>query len=131
MDKNAPSMLDFLGIKFEQTGPEFLRAKMPVTAHSAQIHGLLNGGASLALCEICAGAFSTQLIAPSGGTALGVQVSANHLRTAKVGDTVYCEIRPLRVGRTLHVLDAQVLSADRELICRATVTNAIRQPEKP
>ena len=121
----SSSMQDFLGISFTHITEKELTATMPVNERTCQVHGFLNGGASLALCEICAGTLSLHLLKNTGKTALGVQVSANHLKTAKSGETVTCKVTPVKIGNSLHVFDALVLNKNNEILCRASVTNMV------
>lgn len=122
-------MWDFLQIKTLCVTEQELIATMPVTEHTCQIYGLLNGGASLALCENCAGAFSVHLLELQGlsrtTVALGISVSGQHLSTAALGETVTCTVTPLRTGKKLHVLEATVRNAKQQIVCRATVTNML------
>ena len=80
MKLSASSMQDFLGISFTKITEKELIATMTVTERTSQVHGFLNGGASLALCEICAGTLSLHILKNTDKTALGIQVSANHLK---------------------------------------------------
>lgn len=125
MKLSASSMQDFLGISFTKITEKELIATMPVTESTSQVHGFLNGGASLALCEICAGTLSLHILKNTDKTALGVQVSANHLKTANLGETVTCRVLPVKIGNSLHVFDVLVLNARDEILCKASVTNMV------
>lgn len=125
MQTSNPTMQDFLGIKFLSSDHKKLIASMQVTERSSQVHGLLNGGASLALCEICAGTMSLKLLEGTEYTALGAQVSANHLRSAPLGAIVRCIVTPLKTGSRLHVMDCKVVNEKDEVLCSATVTNMV------
>ena len=125
MNQPISSMQDFMEISFLEISDKELKATMPVTEKTCQVHGFLNGGASLALCEICAGTFSLHLLKDTGKTALGVQVSGNHLKTACLGENVICEVVPIKIGKSLHVFDARVLNKNHEIVCKATVTNMV------
>ncbi len=126
MQKISPSMQDFLHISVKQVNDHSLRAVMPVNERNCQPYGLLCGGASLALCEICAGMYSEHQLQGTNQVALGIQVTGNHIKSAHIGEQVSCEITPLSCGQTLHVLQARVCNAQGELLCSATITNAIR-----
>ena len=121
----SSSMQDFLEISFLEISDKEVIAKMPVSIKTCQVHGFLNGGASLALCEIAAGTFSLHLLKNTGKTALGVQVSGNHLKTARLGETVICKAEPIKIGKSLHVFDVKVLNENHQILCKATVTNMV------
>ena len=113
MQTSNPTMQDFLGIKFLSSDHKKLIASMQVTERSSQVHGLLAGTLSLKLLE------GTEY------TALGAQVSANHLRSAPLGATVRCIVTPLKTGSRLHVMDCKVVNEKDEVLCSATVTNMV------
>ena len=50
-ERAVRSMSAYLGIRFTQVGPDFLRATMPVNEHTHQPFGMLHGGASVTLAE--------------------------------------------------------------------------------
>ncbi|MBU3826986.1 MAG: PaaI family thioesterase [Candidatus Anaerobiospirillum merdipullorum] len=122
----SSAMHDFLSISVQEISATHLVATMPVTERTCQPCGLLCGGASLALAEICAGMYSQHLLQGSDEMALGIQVNGHHLHVAHLGEIVSCEITPLSCGKTLHVLQAKISNASGTLVCEATITNLIR-----
>ncbi len=120
------SMQDFLDIKVSSVNADGLEATMPVTERTCQPLGILNGGASLALCEICASLYSQYRLQGSGKIALGAQVSANHLKSVPLGQSVRCVVKPVRIGSGLHVSECTIIDAKGALICKASVTCVVR-----
>ena len=119
------SMQDFLEISFKEISNDKVIATMPVSHRTCQVNGFLNGGASLALCEICAGTGSLHFLKNSKEMALGIQVSANHLKTAYLNELVTCIATPIKLGKTLHIWEAIIKNDKDEYICKATVTNMV------
>ena len=73
-----------LGIEFLEVGDDFIRARVPVDSRTRQPLGLLHGGVSVLLAETlgsCGAAFA----APPGHRAVGLDINANHLRSATSG----------------------------------------------
>src|SRR3954463_518575 len=73
-----------LGIEFLEVGDDFIRARVPVDARTRQPYGLLHGGVSVVLAETlgsCGAAYSV----PDGFRAVGLDINANHLRSATTG----------------------------------------------
>ena len=48
---NEDTVVRRLGIEFLEVGDDFLRARVPVNAHTRQPYGLLHGGVSVVLAE--------------------------------------------------------------------------------
>ena len=57
--------------------------------------------------------------------AVGVEINANHLSSAREGSVVYGTVRPIRVGRTMHVWNIEIKNAEGKLICVSRLTVAI------
>jgi 1,4-dihydroxy-2-naphthoyl-CoA hydrolase len=94
-----PGPLDAkLGIEITDWDPDRLVATMPVEGNT-QPFGLLHGGATCTLAET-AGSLAGMLHAGPGGSVVGVELSASHLRGASSG-VVTAVCTPVRRGRTL------------------------------
>lgn len=121
------SLLDRLGIEFTFVSNHKVEADMPVDSRTIQPIGILHGGASIALAETVAG-FGSQWICESDETALGMQVSANHISSVSSG-TVHAVASLIHHGRKSHVWNVDILSDDRKLVSTIRVTNLIvKQP---
>ena len=95
------TVVSLLGIEFLEVGDDFIRARAPVDARTRQPAGILHGGVSVVLAESlgsCGAAFA----APHGHRAVGLEINANHLRSATQG-WVTGLARPFHIGRTTQV----------------------------
>ena len=119
------NMSDHLGIEFLELGDDYLTARMPVDERTRQPYGLLHGGASCVLAESLGSVASTLCIDISKQAAVGVEINANHLRSAHEG-YVYGTVKPLRIGRTIHVWDIQITNEAKQVICVSRLTVAIK-----
>lgn len=93
--------VEHLGIEFVEVGNDFVRGRVPVDGRTRQPYGILHGGISVVLAESlgsCGAAYSL----PPGYRAVGLDVNANHLRSADRG-WVTGTARPVHPGRTTHV----------------------------
>ncbi|OBS10669.1 hotdog fold thioesterase [Acidihalobacter prosperus] len=116
---------EHLGIRFTEIGPDFLRASMPVDVRTRQPFGRLHGGASCALTEEIASMASWLCLSdPDQEAAVGIQISANHLRGKESGE-VTATARPLHLGRSTHVWDVQIEDENQRPLCVARLTLAI------
>src|SRR5580698_4049107 len=79
-ERGQASLPGHLGIRITEIGPDFLRATMPVNAHTHQPFGLLHGGASVALAETLGSVGSILCIDAARFMAVGQEINANHIR---------------------------------------------------
>lgn len=126
---SRPNMITALGIEFVSTPEEDkCMATMPVDSRTCQPYGILNGGASLALAENLAGAGS-QALCPDC-LCMGVNVSGQHLKSAKVGTTVTAVALLIHKGRTLHNWAVTITDSLGDTVATVSVTNFIKRPDK-
>src|SRR5687768_13267726 len=74
-----------LGIEFTAIGADFLSARMPVDDRTHQPHGILHGGASVALAETVGSYAATLAVDPSKYRVVGQEIIANHIRAVTSG----------------------------------------------
>ena len=119
------NMVGHLGIEFTELTPEYVCAKMPVDSRTKQPMGLLHGGASVVLAESLGSVASwLSLENPDKQAAVGIEINANHLKSAREG-YVYAKCTPLKVGRTMHVWDIKISNEKGDLVCVCRLTTAI------
>lgn len=119
------NMVEHLGIEFTEITPEYICAKMPVDNRTKQPMGLLHGGASVVLAESLGSTASfLSLENPEKQAAVGVEINANHLKSAREG-YVYAKCTALKVGRTMHVWDIKITNEQEELVCVCRLTTAV------
>lgn len=113
-----------LEIRFTEVGDDFLRATMPVDTRTAQPAGLLHGGASVVLAESLGSMASAMVVDPKQFRCVGIEVNANHVRSAKSG-TVTGTVRPVHLGKSTHVWDIKIADEAERLICVCRLTTAV------
>lgn len=115
-----------LGMEFLEVGEDFIRARVPVDERTRQPYGLLHGGVSVVLAETlgsCGAAFSS----PPGYRAVGLDINANHLKSATSG-WVTGVARPVHIGRTTQVWQIDLHNDAGELTCVSRITMAVLAP---
>ncbi|TXB68956.1 hotdog fold thioesterase [Phaeodactylibacter luteus] len=119
------TLVSHLGITFTAYGDDYLEATMPVDERTFQPARLLHGGASVALAETL-GSVASQLCLEDMQThmAVGVEINANHLKSA-TGGLVTGRAMPLRIGRSLHVWQIDIRDEAGSLICVSRLTIAV------
>ena len=120
------SAVSHLGIEFLEVGDDFITARVPVDARTRQPYGLLHGGVSVVLAETL-GSSGAAYAAPSGHRVVGLDINANHLKSASSG-WVTGTARPVHIGRTTQVWAIELHNDAGELTCVSRITMAVLAP---
>ncbi|MGM0547497.1 MAG: hotdog fold thioesterase [Bacteroidota bacterium] len=119
------NMGDALGISFTSFKSDEVKASMPVDENTVQPFGLLHGGASVALAETLASIGAWLNINEDGKTAVGVEINANHVRSARKGEMVHGVSKPIHSGRQTQVWETKIFNEDEKLVCVSRCTLAV------
>ena len=114
-----------LGIEYTEIGDDYLIAQMPVNHRTVQPFRILHGGASVALAETLGSVASVMCIDTTKFQAVGVEINANHLSSAREGSMVYGKVSPIRIGRTIHVWEINITNENGKKMCISRITIAI------
>ncbi len=118
------TMGQFLGMEWVELGEDYLIMRMPVDDRTKQPYGLLHGGASCALAETIGSMASHSVIDPEKYICVGLEINANHVRSARKGFvTAVCT--PLHLGKSTHVWDIKIQNDEKKLVCVSRLTVAI------
>jgi 1,4-dihydroxy-2-naphthoyl-CoA hydrolase len=123
-DLGKDTMGAFIGIEWVEIGSDFIKARMPVDHRTKQPYGLLHGGASCVLAETIGSVASAFVIDPSKYNCVGLEINANHLRSAKDG-FVTGIAKPIHLGKSTHVWDIRIHDDNEKLICISRLTVAV------
>jgi 1,4-dihydroxy-2-naphthoyl-CoA hydrolase len=118
------TMGDHLGIEWTELGPDYISARMPVDHRTRQPYGLLHGGASVALAETLGSVGAAKTVDDSKFIAVGLEINANHVRSARDG-FVTGTARPIHRGSSTQVWDIRITDEKERLICISRLTVAI------
>ncbi|MDR1201580.1 MAG: Cof-type HAD-IIB family hydrolase [Tannerellaceae bacterium] len=118
------ALMGNLGIQYTYASEDRVEATMPVDIRTRQPFGILHGGATLALAETVAGLGSMVLCQPDE-IIVGMQVSGNHLSSAKEGDTVRAVGTIIHKGRSSHVWNVDVFTSTGKLVSSIRVVNSV------
>jgi len=125
-NNHLDGLSEVLGITYHSTDdPQTIEGHLTCSKSCTQPWGYLSGGATLALAENTAGVGS-MCLAP-GKMVLGINVSANHMSSAKLGETVIATARIIRQGMRLHQWLVDVKKEDGTMISEIMVTNYIKE----
>ncbi|ULQ57910.1 hotdog fold thioesterase [Flavihumibacter rivuli] len=115
---------EHLGMEWTEIGPDYLKARMPVDHRTKQPYGLLHGGASVSLAETLGSVGAAMSVDPNKFLAVGLEVNANHIRSARSG-YVTGTARPVHRGATTQVWDIRIEDEKGKLVCLSRLTVAI------
>ena len=124
---HVDTAVDALGIEFLEVGDDFIKARVPVNKRTRQPYGILHGGVSVVLAETL-GSCGAASAAPEGYRAVGLDINANHLKSASSG-WVTGITRPVHIGRTTQVWQIDLTNDAGELTCVSRITMAVLAPK--
>ena len=122
---NEGTMMETLGIEYIDVKEGYVCARMMVRPDLSQPYGMLHGGASMALAESIGGVGSAFYLGIDNYIIRGMQMSANHVKAAKVGTYVYATATIIHKGRQTHVWNIDIKNEDEELVSTCRLTNFI------
>jgi 1,4-dihydroxy-2-naphthoyl-CoA hydrolase len=111
-----------LGIELVEISPERVVGTMPVEGNT-QIHGILHGGASVALAETV-GSIGASLHAMPDKIAVGVDINATHHRSMTSG-VVTGTATAVHLGRTSAAYEIVITDEQGRRVCTSRLTCAL------
>jgi len=119
------TIVEHLDIVFSGIGDDYLEATMPVSHKTVQPFRILHGGASVVLAESLGSVASNIIAAENNQQIVGLEVNANHLKSAKEGEIVTGRVTPIRIGRRIHVWQIEIKNEAKQLLCTSRLTVAV------
>lgn len=124
--RSQETMVAHIGIRFTALNEESIEALMPVDSRTRQPFGLLHGGASVVLAETL-GSMAGYLCTEGEQQVVGLEVNANHLRSARDGE-VRGICRAVHIGRRHQVWQIEIFDVSDRLCCTSRLTTAVITP---
>lgn len=121
---NQNTLVEHLGIQITEIGEDWLKGTMPVDQRTQQPLGLLHGGASVALAETLGSIAATITLDIEKQYAVGLEINANHVRSAKNG-FVTGVAKAVHMGRKTQVWEIKISNDQEKLVCISRITMAI------
>ena len=127
--KSQPAFAQFLGLKITGVTRERVTAELAARDELNNRHGIMHGGAIMALADNLGGTGATANLKPGQRTAT-IESKTNFFASIPIGDTAYAECTPLHRGRTTMVWQTRVTRGDGKLCALVTQTQIVIDPEK-
>ena len=118
------TLVEAIGIRVTEIGPDFIRASMPVNPTTHQPNGVLHGGASVALAETVGSLAANLCVDQKLYICLGQEINANHLRPKSSG-IVTATARAFHIGKRSQVWGIEIRDEQQNLVCVSRLTIAV------
>ncbi len=123
---SGKKMLEYLDIRFEEIGDDYLLGSMPVDHRTQQPFGIFHGGASCVLAESIGSVAANLVVDPKTHYCLGLDINANHLKAVRSG-RVYAKATPVHIGRSTQVWQIILTDESERKIAISRLTMAVMQ----
>jgi 1,4-dihydroxy-2-naphthoyl-CoA hydrolase len=125
--RNLMPFAVLIGLELLRAGPDLVRGRLQWTPERCTTGGLMHGGALMALADTCGGVCAF-LNLPEGaqGTST-IESKTNFMRAVRDG-ALTASTHPLHSGRTLIVLETEIVREDGALAAKVTQTQAFHYP---
>ena len=127
MSKNT--MVEHLGIVYTDLGVDFISAKMPVDQRTHQPHGILHGGASVALAETLGSVAANLSVDQEKYYCVGLEINSNHIRSIRDG-WVYGTAKPIHIGKSTQIWEIRINNEQQLLVNISRLTMAVLKYDK-
>jgi 1,4-dihydroxy-2-naphthoyl-CoA hydrolase len=117
-----------LGIELRSASGEEVRGTLQWAEDRCTVGGVLHGGALMSFADTL-GAICAFLNVPEGATTSTIESKTNFFRPVRQGE-VEAIARPLHVGRTVIVVQTDLLNREGKRIAQTTQTQAVL-PSRP
>lgn len=118
------TMVEHLGIRFLEIGPDYLVGTLPVDHRTHQSMGILHGGASLALAETLGSIGANMCVDTNKVVCVGQEINGNHLRPVRSGEVIGTA-RAIHVGSRSQVWQIDIRDPEGKLVCVSRLTLAM------
>lgn len=125
-----PQVVRYAGVETISLDEQGLSCQFLVGDQNVQPFGMLHGGVSVMVAETL-GSIGANLCLDDGFFAVGQGLSASHISSARIGEKVMAYSEPLHVGKSSQVWNTDFFNESKKLICRVTLTVAVRAAKNP
>src|SRR3989304_4363548 len=124
-----PAFAEFLGLKITHVSRERVTAELAARDEFNNRHGIMHGGAIMALAANLGGTATPANLGP-GQTTATIESKTNFFAGIPIGDVAKAECVPLHRGRSTMVWQTRVTRGDGKLCALVTQTQIVLDPRK-
>ena len=124
---DAMPFLRLLDVETVNNTKDEVRLRMAWREELCTTLGVMHGGAIMSLADT-AGAMCAFLNLPEGAGTTTIESKTNFLRAVRSG-SIEAICRPLHAGRTIVVVETDVMDDAGKRVARVTQTQAVLQPQ--
>jgi 1,4-dihydroxy-2-naphthoyl-CoA hydrolase len=114
-----------LGVELVEARPELVRARLEWGPELCTAGGLLHGGALMSLADTCGGVCAFLNLSEGARGTATVESKTNFFRAVREG-WLTADARPLHTGRTMIVVETELVRADGALAAKVTQTQVFK-----
>lgn len=128
-ESSKNTMVEHLGIIYTEMGQDYICARMPVDHRTHQPHGLLHGGASVALAETLGSVAANLSVDQRKYQCVGLEINSNHVRSMQSG-WVYGTAKPVHMGKSTQIWEIRINNESGQLVNISRLTMAVLKIKK-
>lgn len=111
-----------LDFKFFKAHEDGIEVQVLVSEKHSRSGGIANGGLALTLLESVGSISAYAQIDYENFNAFGTSVSMNHIRAAKLGETLSARSKPVHIGRSTQVWDVEIKNEKGQTTSNGRIT---------
>ena len=119
-----PPFAKLIGIVIKEISPDIVRAEVLVREDHNNRHGVMHGGAIMALADHCGGMATGANLRPDQMTTT-IESKTNFFSAVQIGEVVTAESTPLHRGRTTMVWQTRITRPNGKLAALVTQTQLV------
>ena len=121
---SQPAFAQFLGLKITGVTRERITAELAAREELNNRHGIMHGGAIMALADNLGGTGATANLKPGQSTAT-IESKTNFFASIPIGDVAQAECIPLHRGRSTIVVQTRITTGEGKLAAIVTQTQMV------
>jgi 1,4-dihydroxy-2-naphthoyl-CoA hydrolase len=125
--RDAMPFAALVGIELLEAGPDLVRGRLDWSPERCTAGGLMHGAALMALADSCGGVCAFLNLPEGAAGTSTIESKTNFLRAVREG-SLTATAKPLHKGRTLMVVETELVLDDGSLAAKVTQSQAFHYP---
>jgi uncharacterized protein (TIGR00369 family) len=125
--RDAMPFAALVGIELLEARPDLVRGRLDWSPERCTAGGLMHGAALMALADSCGGVCAFLNLPEGAAGTSTIESKTNFLRAVREG-SLTATAKPLHKGRTLMVVETELVLGDGSLAAKVTQSQAFHYP---